>query len=169
MQATPLVPQTVAKPTHAVLRRIVEHVFLVDRGGVPIVHLSRRGVSDKDPDLIASMFTAVQSFMNESFGSMGVGNVRSLEMADYHVAFGRGQYALLFVLYRGRESNRLERRVEHDVRELELRFGHVLREWAGDVARTHGLCQHLEQAWHLHPVQEPAGAPSASSATREGV
>ena len=147
-----------------ILRRIVEHVFLVDGGGIPMVHLSRQGASDKDPDLIASMFTAVQSFMNESFRSMGSGAVRSIELADYHVVFGRSAHALLFVLYRGRESNRLERRVEAGVRELEERYGQVLREWAGEVSRTASVEQHLQAEWRLRPADAPP-QPSESSGT----
>lgn len=128
-------------------RNTVEHVFLIYQGGTPLVHLSRTLTSDKDPDLIASMFTAIQSFMNESFHSMGVGSVRSIEMAEHHVAFGRGQYVLLVVLYRGRESNRLERRVESVVKDIEGRFADVLKDWNGDVDRIDGVKQMLERLW----------------------
>src|SRR5438132_7422702 len=51
------------------LRRTVEHVYLTDSGGTPLVHLSRTLPSDKDPDLVASMFTAIQNFMDDSFHS----------------------------------------------------------------------------------------------------
>ena len=128
-------------------RNVVEHVFLIYQGGTPLVHLSRTLTSDKDPDLIASMFTAIQSFMNESFHSMGVGSVRSIEMAEHHVAFGRGAYVLLVVLYRGRESNRLERRVETVVTDIEARFRDVLANWNGDVDRIAGVKGMLEQLW----------------------
>jgi hypothetical protein len=128
-------------------RNTVEHVFLIYQGGTPLAHLSRTLTSDKDPDLIASMFTAIQSFMNESFHSMGVGSVRSIEMAEHHVAFGRGQYVLLVVLYGGRESNRLERRVEAVVKDIETRFTDVLANWNGDVDRMAGVKGMLERLW----------------------
>src|SRR5207302_656945 len=72
------------------LRRTVEHVYLTDSGGTPLVHLSRHVPSDKDPDLVASMFTAIQNFMDDSFHSMGIGDVRSTEMGDrHHAVFDR--------------------------------------------------------------------------------
>jgi len=64
------------------IRPVVDHIFLVDRGGVPMVHLSRGLPTVADPDLIASMFTAIVSFMNQSFHSMGHADVRSIELED---------------------------------------------------------------------------------------
>src|SRR2546425_12077616 len=97
------------------IRPVVDHIFLVDRGGVPMIHLSRGLPTGADPDLIASMFTAVVAFMDQTFHSMGHGDVRSIELEDYQVVFGRGRHILMFLLYHGWESNRLERRVGREV------------------------------------------------------
>lgn len=138
------------------LRRTVEHVYLTDAGGTPLVHLSRRFTSDKDPDLVASMFTAIQNFMDDSFHSMGIGDVRSIEMATrHHVAFGRGRSVLLYIVYRGRESNHLERRVTQLVQDIELRFAPLLQGWDGDMDRVGRLRDYLMNEWDLHPRQTP--------------
>jgi hypothetical protein len=130
------------------LRRVIEHVYLTYDGGTPLVHLSRNFVPGRDPDLIASMFTAIQNFMDESFHAMGVGNVRSIELGDHHqVSFGRGKWVLLYVVYRGRESNQLERHVIHQVQTLEERFGDLLKDWRGDMDTADVLREYLAQAW----------------------
>jgi hypothetical protein len=130
------------------LRRVIEHVYLTYDGGTPLVHLSRTFVPGRDPDLIASMFTAIQNFMDESFHAMGIGNVRSIELGDHHqVAFGRGKWVLLYVVYRGRESNQLERHVIHQVQTLEERFGELLKDWRGDMDTADVLREYLAQAW----------------------
>ncbi len=128
-------------------RSSVEHVFLIYAGGIPLVHLSRTLTSDKDPDLIASMFSAIQSFVNESFHSMGVGELKSIELADHHMAVARGQYVVLIVLYSGRQSGRMERRVNEVVMDIEKRFEPVLSDWNGDVDRLVGVKRLLEQLW----------------------
>lgn len=144
-------PEGVAELPHP-LRRIVEHVYLTDSGGTPLVHLSRRFPSDKDPDLVASMFAAIQNFMDDSFHSMGIGDVRSIEMGDrHHVAFGRGHSVLLYIVYRGRESNHLERRVIHLVQDIEARFAALLRSWNGDMDRITSVRDYLMREWDLHP------------------
>jgi len=130
-----------------VLRSVVEEVFLIYQGGVPMMHLSRSLTSDKDPDLIASMFTAIQSFMNTSFQSMGVGDVKGIELADHNVAVARGKYVILVVLYRGHESNRLDRRANDIVVDIEKRYANVLKAWNGDIDRLTGVKQLLERMW----------------------
>src|SRR5438094_10394886 len=117
------------------IRPVVDHIFLVDRGGVPMIHLSRSLPTGADPDLIASMYTAIVDFMKQSFHSMGHGDVRSIELEDYQVVFGRGHHVLMFLLYHGRESNRLERRAARDVKVLERRHEAVLGNWDGDIDR----------------------------------
>jgi hypothetical protein len=137
-------------------RRVVEHLYLTDTGGTPLVHLSRRFSTDKDPDLVASMFAAIQNFMDDSFHSMGIGDVRSIEVGDrHHVAFGRGHAVLLYIVYRGRESNHLERRVIHMVGDIESRFGDLLKSWQGDTDRVVPLQEYLMDEWDLHPRPAP--------------
>ncbi len=135
---------------HNLVRRTVEHVYLTDIGGTPLVHLSRRIPSDKDPDLVASMFAAIQNFMDDSFHSMGIGDVRSIEMSDrHHVAFGRGPRVLLYIVYSGRESNHLERRVIHLVHVIESRFAPVIETWNGDVDAIEPLQYFLQMEWEM--------------------
>jgi hypothetical protein len=130
------------------LRRVIEHVYLTYDGGTPMVHLSRNFVPGRDPDVIASMFTAIGNFMDESFHEMGIGAVRSIELGDRHqVAFGRGKWVLLYVLYRGRESNQLERHVMHQVHSLEERFAGLLKDWDGDMETAEAVRDYLAQVW----------------------
>src|SRR3989441_12522302 len=106
---------------------MIEHVYLTDAGGTPLVHLSRLN-SDKDPDLIASMFAAIQNFMDDAFHSLGAGDVRSIEIGTrQHVAFGPGHYSLPYLVYRGRESNHPARRVIHQVAEIATHVASLLR------------------------------------------
>ncbi len=138
------------------LGREILHVYLTDDGGTPLVHLSRRDASDKDPDLVASMFAAFQNFMDDSFHSMGIGSVKSIELGDRHqVAFGRGHKVLLYVVYHGRESNRLERRVIEMVGEIERDFSSLLEHWGGDLDRLAGLKEHLVRAWKVPARDSP--------------
>ncbi len=142
------------------LGREIEHVYLTYDGGTPLVHLSRLGTSDKDPDLIASMFTAFQNFMDDSFHSLGIGSVRSIELGDRHqVAFGRGHKVLLYVVYQGRESNRLERRVIRVVGEIEREFASLLADWDGDLDRLGSLRARLVETWKVPARDTPFVSP----------
>ncbi len=129
-------------------RRVVERVYLTYDRGMPLVHLSREAASEKDPDLVASMFDAIEAFMEDAFASMHAGTVRSIEIGERcHVAFGKGRWLLLYVMYRGRESNRLEDRVIRNVHELESRFAPLLRAWNGDMGDIEPIKQVLREEW----------------------
>ncbi|HLE53929.1 MAG TPA: hypothetical protein VI999_01625 [Thermoplasmata archaeon] len=149
------------------LRTTIEHVYLTYDGGTPLVHLSRPVTSDKDPDLVASMFTAIQNFMDDSFHSLGIGSVRSIELGDRHqVAFGRGHKVLMYVVYQGRESNRLERRVIRMVAEIEKDFAPLLKDWDGDMDRLAGLRDLLIREWKV-PARDSPFAPQTTQAILE--
>lgn len=129
-------------------RRVIERVYLTYDRGMPLVHLSRASSSDKDPDLVASMFDAIEAFMEDAFRDMHAGTVRSMEIGERcHVAFGKGHWLLLYVMYRGRESNRLEDRVIRNVHQLESRFAPLLRSWNGDMKDVEPLKQVLKEEW----------------------
>lgn len=128
--------------------RVIERVYLTYDRGMPLVHLSREPTSDKDPDLVASMFDAVQAFMDDAFHDMHAGTVRSMEIGNRcHVAFGKGHWLLLYVMYRGRESNHLEDRVIRNVHELEAQFEPLLRSWSGDMKDVEPIKALLKAEW----------------------
>ncbi|TLZ70822.1 MAG: hypothetical protein E6K10_06585 [Methanobacteriota archaeon] len=140
------------------LRRVIEQVYLTYMGGTPLVTLSRSRI-DGDPEIIAAMFTAVQNFMDDSFHSIGVGEVRSMERGRrHHIAFGRGRHALLYVVYRGRESNRLERQVQHVVGEIEGRYARELDGWNGDMERVAAMRGFLEKWFGMREAPDPGPA-----------
>src|SRR2546426_12796256 len=70
------------------------------------------------------------------------------------VVFGRGHHILMFLLYHGWESNRLERRVARDVKALERHHAAVLEHWDGDTDRLVEVRQELERLWRLRGRQD---------------
>jgi len=145
------------------LRQVVEHVFLVDQGGTPLAHLSRSH-RDRDTDVGGPTSALVREFMDHSLQHPGRETGRSNKFPDLHVAFGSGQYTRLFVLYRGRESNRIGRRVERAIREIEKRYGRALKDGGGRLDQIADVNRDLERQWGL---QEPI-VPSGSLAVKVG-
>lgn len=68
------------------------------------------------------------------------------------MAFGRGPKVLLYVVYQGQESNRLDRRVIRLVGEIEERFAPLLRDWDGDIDRISVLRGCLARVWDMPQV-----------------
>ncbi len=135
--------------------RVIERVYLTYDRGLPLVHLSREPNADKDPDLVASMFDAIEAFMDDAFRNLHAGTVRSMEIGERcHVAFGKGKWLLLYVMYRGRESNHLEDRVIRNVHELEAQFEPILRSWSGDMKDVEPIKELLKVEWGVPEEHE---------------
>lgn len=126
-------------------RTQVRHAFLIYRNGLMLMHVSSEAIQDRDPDLIASMFSAIQSFMDESFHSMGVGQLKAVELADHRVIVVRGADVSLVVLYHGAAARHVENRAREVIKDIERRYGRLLAGWNGDVALIAGAEVSLER------------------------
>jgi predicted regulator of Ras-like GTPase activity (Roadblock/LC7/MglB family) len=138
------------------LRTNIEEVFLVHENGLPIAHLSRTLTPERDPDLIASMFTAVQSFARDSFRGTGAGEIHSMELGGHRVAIAHGQLVYLAVLFRGRREGWVQRRAKDVLQEVERKFGGQLERWTGMMSEVEGIRQFLET---FYRAKEAGGSP----------
>jgi OOP family OmpA-OmpF porin len=83
----------------------VEQVFVIHRDtGLVLQHVSAKGVPTEDPDLISSMLTAIQDFVQDSFGdtiedSLGLDTLRM--GGDRSVWIEQGPHAMLAAVIRG--------------------------------------------------------------------
>ncbi|HKZ99247.1 MAG TPA: DNRLRE domain-containing protein, partial [Thermoplasmata archaeon] len=147
-----------------VLRTRIEHAFLIYQSGVLLFHMSPNLAEDKDPDLIASMFTAIENFMDESFHSMGVGQLKALELADRRMALIRGRDVSLAVLYRGAATGHVERQAREVIRDVERRYGHLLKDWDGDMGPIKGTEVSLERLFPARAIRRMHETAAASEA-----
>ena len=120
-------------------RRVdIEDVFLVYRDGVLISHLSRTLLRDKDEDVLSGMLTAVQEFVREAFQYGEHRDLHQLDFGDYRILIERGKYVFLAVVYAGKESLTLRKKVRAVIERVETEFGATLEAWDGDMERVVG-------------------------------
>ena len=120
-------------------RRVeIEDVFLVYRDGVLISHLSRSLLREKDEDVLSGMLTAVQEFVREAFQYGEHRDLQQLDFGDYRILIERGTYVFLAVVYSGKESLALRKKVRGVIGRIEDEFGKVLEKWDGDMAQMIG-------------------------------
>lgn len=146
------------------LRPIVEHVFLVDQSGLPLVHLSRIP-SGSAAGLLGAESEVLSKFLDPALPSEAP---HTRQLADLHVAFGSGKYMRLFVLYRGRTSIRIGRRVERAVRELERRYGAAMMGWHGKIDEMADVNRDLGRLWGLRDLNVASASPAAKGAGTVG-
>ncbi len=116
----------------------IEDVFLVYRDGVLISHLSRTLIREKDEDVLSGMLTAVQEFVREAFQYGERRELQKLDFGDYRILIERGTYVYLALVYAGRDSAALHRKVQAVIKRIETEYASILEAWDGDMEQFVG-------------------------------
>lgn len=112
----------------------VEHVFLVHKsGGVQLLHVVRPGVLTREPDLIASMLTAIQDFVHDAFAAPSGDTLTSFAVGDLTVVAETGSNAVLAAVVRGQARPAIRLRVREQLDALETAIAPLLIDFTGDV------------------------------------
>ncbi|MFA5895556.1 MAG: hypothetical protein WC985_01445 [Thermoplasmata archaeon] len=116
----------------------IEEVFLVYRDGILISHLSRTMVEEKDRDVLSGMLTVVQDFVKDAFQYGEHRELHQMEFGDYRILIERGKHVYLAVVYRGRDSSMIRKKVRSVLDSVEDTYGKVLQSWDGSMESVVG-------------------------------
>lgn len=125
----------------------IEDVFLIYRDGILVSHLTRGDGPDKDEDLLSGMLTAVQEFVKDAFRYGEHRELHQLEFGDYHVLIERGKVVYLAVVYQGRDSGLIRKKVRTVLDGVESAYGRVFDGWDGDMSEVSGAQDLLREGF----------------------
>ncbi len=132
--------------SHTLLYR-VEQIFLIDRRtGLPILHLSAEAAETRDGSLVSGMLTAIQDFVQDSFGAEDEEVLDAIEMGDLTVWIEEGPLALVAAVIRGVPAPALRDRLKELIETIHLRFRDELEAFDGDPAPLEPVRPLLESA-----------------------
>ncbi len=119
---------------------VIEEVFLISkRNSMLLLHNSRRLRPERDSDIIAGMFEAVQNFIEDSFQDTGDWELNKLEFGGNNIVVERGEHVYMAVVY----ERELSRENIHEIRDvierIENEYGEQLEHWDGDREEIKGL------------------------------
>ncbi|MFO7990722.1 MAG: hypothetical protein R6U61_00325 [Thermoplasmata archaeon] len=118
---------------------VIEDVFLIQVSGVLIKHTTRTLRPDRDEDILAGMFTAVQRFIKDSFAEDESDTLRSMEYGDNKVVIHKGDAVILSVFFREEEPDWMRESMENFVQDVEERYGEDVADWNGSMESLPGL------------------------------
>jgi len=129
----------------------IEEVFLINRTGILLHHVSRReeihGGTDgeKDRDLVGAMLTVVQQFVQDAFAYRENHVLKELEFGDYRLLIERGERVFLAVVFVGADNAHLRRWARRSLDEIEEEFDQTLAAWGGNMDDIVGVRSSLER------------------------
>ena len=125
----------------------IEDVFLIYRDGILVSHLTQASQQEKDEDQLSGMLTAVQDFVQDAFTYGRDRELHQLEFGDYHILIERGTHIYLAVVYQGRDSGLIRKKVRTVLERVETAYGSVFDKWDGDMGEVEGTRDLLRQGF----------------------
>jgi len=129
--------------------KIIE-TFLIYENGCLINHnkFDKTARNIEEVDLVGSMFTAVQDFIEDSFStsdsSERAWSLKKMEFGNNNILIERGKYTYLAVVFSGRSGTKLIHRIKTLVSDIEKRHENILKDWDGDLQNFSELKIELE-------------------------
>ncbi len=119
----------------------VYEAFLIHENGLPMAHVSQEESSELEDVVVSGMFTAVQNFINDTFSdktSEDDWELDQMEFGEHKILIERNQDLFLAVIFEG-YGPKLRNRVKKLLQDINEKYGAVLKDWDGDMAKLKGI------------------------------
>ncbi|MFW6038042.1 MAG: Ig-like domain-containing protein [Candidatus Saliniplasma sp.] len=117
----------------------IEDVFLIHDSGVLIKHITRTLKAERDEDILAGMFTAVQNFVDDAFADDDSESLKKMEYGNKKVLVHKGENVILAVFISGEEPKWTLEGMKNLVSDIEERYGVSIEKYSGDLSELEGI------------------------------
>lgn len=123
----------------------VEHLYLIHRDtGMAIESAHAEDTQTLDTDAIGAMFSAIQSFVQESFSQDDSGRLTDLKVGDQNVWVAHGPKAMLACVIRGDAPESLKRELYDTLDTIRINYGNAIVDFDGDCSSFEGVDHFLQ-------------------------
>ncbi len=122
---------------------VIDEVFLMTKGGVLIRHVSHTPGLQKDDDIVASMFVAIQEFVRDSFRREA--SLDAVTFGHRRAAVVRGELTILAAVASRGDVEYLIPEMLAATRAIEARYWDALLYWDGTMSRLAGIDEALNR------------------------
>jgi OOP family OmpA-OmpF porin len=123
----------------------VEQVFLIqNETGLLLQHVMAGSVVARDADMISGMLTAIQNFVQDSFGAPD-NTLETVRVGEFSVWIRHGPQALLAAVIHGTPPLKLREAFDSALDSIHRDYGTQLAEFQGDAAILDGARPALER------------------------
>ncbi len=134
---------------------VIEDIFLIHDSGVLIKHITRTLKAERDEDILAGMFTAVQNFVDDAFAEEEDEVLKRMEYGNKKVLVHKGDSIILAVFISGDEPKWALEGMKNLVSDIEERYGENIKSWSGDRTDIPGITEMLKALYRGRGKYEP--------------
>ena len=122
----------------------VDDIFLIHESGILIQHKAREMNADRDEDILAGMFTAVQNFVKDAFAEDEDESLKRMDYGNKKVLIHKGNNVTLAVFFTGEEPKWALESMENLVEDVEERYEGDIEDWSGKREDLPGTAEMLK-------------------------
>jgi OOP family OmpA-OmpF porin len=144
----------------------VEQVFLIHREtSLLLAHVEAPDakVESKDADMVSSMFTAIQDYVQDSFSVSGGDKLETMQVGDLTVVVRQGPSALIAAAVRGTPTSDLKSSLDEVLETIHSRWYDPLRQFEGDTSPFEDIQPLLEDCLETRRYEKNSEAAAKSS------
>jgi len=129
------------------LKYRVEHVYLIDReSGMMVTELGVEESGALDSDAVSAMFSAIQSFVQDSFSQSDDDRLTDLKVGEYNVWVAHGRKLMLACVIDGDPPESLKSEMYDTLDGIRSDFANAIEDYSGDSSAFEGVEE------RLHPL-----------------
>jgi len=118
----------------------VEHIFLIDRDtGMLMQEVKVEDSQALDSDAISGMFTAIQSFVQDSFSNDESARLTDLKVGDHNVWVAHGPRAMLACVIFGHAPESLKNELYDSLDTIRIEYSNEIADFDGDTDKLSGV------------------------------
>lgn len=146
------------------LRRFrFNEIYLIYKDGVLIAHAKRGEKSGYDSDIIGSMFTAIQDFIQESFSDSSnqieSSPLKRLDFGDFQIGINRGDHITVAAVFTGFALRKMLLKIERLRIDIEKKYSDILPIWNGEMNKFKGTQRMIEDLLYSTGTHERMSEP----------
>jgi len=135
----------------------VEHVYLIDRDtGLMIAEVANNENSAMDSDAVSAMFSAIQSFVQDSFSGNEADRLTDFKVGDHNIWIAHGPRAMLACVIRGDAPESLKLQLYNSLDNIRAKYAQQIAAFDGDSSSFVGVEEHLRPLLQLR-LKDDAG------------
>lgn len=133
----------------------VEHVYLIDRdSGLLIDEVTSSDAQSLDSDAVSAMFSAIQSFVQDSFAADESSRLTDLKVGEHNVWVAHGPRAMLACVILGDAPESLKSQLYDTLDYVRSNFATEIAAFDGDSSNFDGLQGYIEPLLQLQLKEE---------------
>jgi len=126
----------------------IREIFLIYNDGRLLAHVTKKGTTETDEDIMSSMLVAIRNFVQDSFRSEDSA-LRTFSWSNNTVVIEKGNYIFLAVIVEGTPPPQLSEEMARVMERIEGDYAGIIEQWDGQDRHFKGIAGYLDPVFDL--------------------